>query len=49
MKSVNDLKPQKLEDCNPGATKADVMSALKKVAKTSKLSQKHDEPPVASS
>ena len=44
-----ELKPSKLEECNVGVTKSEVMSALKKVAKTSKPSQKRDIPPDSAS
>ncbi len=37
------LTSKYLEDCDPGATKIEVFSALKKVARTPKPSPKHGE------
>ena len=40
---------KKLEDYQPGASRALVLDALKKVAKSPKPSQKHSEQPVSAS
>jgi hypothetical protein len=49
MKTEN--KPTKLEDCNPGATRSEVISALEKVASTpkTKTSSKHGKQPHSAS
>ena len=41
-KSTEDSKERKIEDYEPGATQSQVSKALKKVAETTKPSEKHD-------
>lgn len=41
----NSNKTRELEDYEPGASRAEIFGALKKVAKSPKPSQKRDEPP----
>jgi len=38
-----------LEDCEPGATRKEVLQFIEKVAKSPKPSRKHDEPPAPGS
>jgi hypothetical protein len=35
-------KSTKLEECEPGASRSEIYSALKKVARASRVSRKHD-------
>ena len=46
---VKQVKVKKLEDYQPGVSRALVLDALKKVAKSPKPSQKHSEQPVSAS
>ncbi len=40
------LPPRNLEDCEPGATRQEVLGLIDKVVKAPKPSRKHTEPPV---
>ena len=40
------IKKRKLEDCEPGATREEVLQFIEKVSTSPKTSQKHGKPPV---
>ena len=44
--SKTTIKKRKLEDCEPGATREEVLQFIEKVATSPRPSQKHGKPPV---